>query len=92
MRSTKYLDSKVQDYEQAYQKAMNAFVRYDHQQLTAQQCILLQNEALEEARLKYLELMQEHRQMLLDQEIEHQERLNDVLQTVKDYEMVREDR
>lgn len=90
MRSTKFLDAMVNEYEENYQKGLQAFIRYDHQQLTAHQLILLQNEAIDQARLKYLELVNEYRQLLLDRGIENQETLQDVLKKVDRYEMDRE--
>lgn len=90
MSSTKYIDSKISEYEKFYQKELQAFNRYDHQQLTAHQLILIQNEALDQARLRYLDLANEYRQLLLERGIENQETLQDVLKTVERYEMDRE--
>ena len=91
MRSTKFLDGMIQEYEQSYQNVMQAFFRYDHQQLTANQLILIQNEALDQARLKYLELVNEYRQLFMDRETQNHESLDDVLKSVKRYEVDREE-
>lgn len=84
MRNTKFIERLIVEYEVEFQKTLFAFHQFAHQEISGEQLILLQNEALESARLKYLDLATEYRQHLIETENIHSMDLEELIQYAKE--------